>query len=425
MGLAAFSASLHAAPRWKPLSFKGIETRNTARNLIFVFLDGGPSHVDTFDLKTASYTPSSLGATTLANGLKWPSGIMPELAQLSDKFAILRSVTAIEAVHERATYHMLTSHRQNAAAMVDVPHFSSVLSYFESSRKPTDSLPSSIWIGPNPAKNGLFSTDHLGLQLSQNGQVRNLTHRQDGLDERLSLVDQLRVAGNGGSDVRQDHYRFQDQARDMMADPTLNALIDGEDDNYGGDRRNQGFLGQAEMAVRVLEADRGTRVIQLQSGGWDHHNQIYQVLPNLARDFDRGMAYLLRELDSRPARYQQGSLLDETLVVAVGEFGRTTGRLNNASGRDHYPYVVPALIGGGGVRTNVAIGGTNADGSSIVDPGWSFNRYMTISDLFATIYSALGVDYTTTFQDTPSGRLFELTPAETAGSVNEIDSLFA
>lgn len=135
MGLAAFSASLHAAPRWKPLSFKGIETRNTARNLIFVFLDGGPSHVDTFDLKTASYTPSSLGATTLANGLKWPSGIMPELAQLSDKFAILRSVTAIEAVHERATYHMLTSHRQNAAAMVDVPHFSSVLSYFLSLRE--------------------------------------------------------------------------------------------------------------------------------------------------------------------------------------------------------------------------------------------------------------------------------------------------
>lgn len=404
----------------------GIETRNTARNLIFLFLDGGPSHVDTFDMKTGSYTPSSLGAGRLGNGWMWPSSIMPELATMTDQFTLLRSITAVEQVHERATYHMLTSHRQNAAAMVDVPHFSSVLSYFfEADRQPSDSLPTAIWIGPNPAKNGLFPIEHLGLQLSQNGRVNNLVHEHRGLDDRLAFMDRLQAAGHPNQDARADMVEFQIQARAMMADPTLNSLIQAGDDTGGG-YRGGNLMGQAEMAVRVLEADRGTRVIQLQSGGWDHHNQIYNQLPQLARSLDAALAYLIRELGARPARARtSGSMLDETLIVAVGEFGRTTGRLNNASGRDHFPYVVPALIAGGGTVTNVAIGSTSSDGSTIVDPGWSHNRYMTISDLYASIYSALGVDYSTKFQDTPSGRLFELTPSEAFGEVNEIDTLFA
>ncbi len=405
-----------------------IETLNSARNLVFVFLDGGPSHIDTFDMKQTINTPSFMDAQNLANGLMWPTGIMPELATMSDKYTLLRSISAIEAVHERATYHMLTSHRQNAARIADVPHFSSVLSYFfDAARQATDSLPTSIWIGPNPGKNGLFPIEYLGLQLSQNGQVRNLTHQQDGLDARLQLMDQMRLAQGPVTDKRDYLIQFQDQARSMMSDPILNSLIqaEGDQDPYGDDRAG-GFMSQVDMAIRVLDADRGTRVFQLQLGGWDHHDQIYNSLPSLAGAFDAGMAHLLRELDSLPAKHRpEGTLLDETLVVAVGEFGRTTGRLNNSQGRDHYPYVVPALVAGGGVIGNRAIGSTTSDGSSIVDPGWSLNRYMTISDLFATIYSALGVDYTTTFQDTPSGRTFELTPAESFGEVDEIGTLFA
>jgi len=169
----------------------------------------------------------------------------------------------------------------------------------------------------------------------------------------------------------------------------------------------------------------------LSLSGWDHHIGIYNEndpigLPSLCRALDEGLSYLLDELAAAPAVTPANtSLLDDTLVVVMGEFGRTTGPLNTSAGRDHYPFVVPALFAGGGTAAGRIIGQSSEDGSAIVDPGWSRNRYMAVNDVLATIYSAMGVDWTERFEDTPSGRVFEIIDPNISGPAYAIDTLFS
>ena len=402
----------------------------TARNLVFVLLEGAPSHVDTFDLKLDVDTPDFLGAQEMG-GWIWPAGIMPMLAERADRFALVRSISAVEAVHERALYHLLTAHRLNAALIEEIPEMTGVLSHqLAGARGETDSLPTVMRVGSIGPGAGFFGVEHQGLILDEAGTVANLTHDFDGAERRMQLLDALIAETQGRfSDARADHLTNLTRAREMMRDDQLASLLGVSEEPYDGDGPTAVFQRQCETVVRVLEADKGTRVFQMVLSGWDHHDAIYDqnapyALPGLARALDGGLAYLIDALSARPAAGGTGTLLDETLIVAVGEFGRTVGRLNTSAGRDHYPYAMPALFAGGGVRGGRVVGATGADGSFISDPGWSHNRYMTINDLSATIYSALGVDWTSRFEDTPSGRVYEVIDTSQTGPVYPIDGLF-
>lgn len=412
-----------------PRTKDGVETLGTARNLIYILLEGGPSHVDTFDLKPGSYTPSFIGPENIG-GLAWPTGTMPKLAQMTDRFSIVRSISADEAVHSRAVYHLLTAHRQNVALMSDVPHFASMLSFkLEPQRQPGQSLPNVMMIGVNPAKNGFLPMSHLGLELSPEGGVANLEHEFYGEERRFELLSQLWDASSGIKDTRADNIQFQKQARVMMLDPDLKSLLSvGEQEET--DDPVVLFKRQCETAVRVIAANKGTRVFQLQLEGWDHHIAIYTPndfygLQRLSMAFDEGFSYLIESLSAQPAHGgEPGTLLDQTLIVAVGEFGRTTGALNSSGGRDHFPNVVPAVMAGGGVKPGRVIGATSSMGNVITDPGWQRTRYMGINDLAATIYSAMGIDWTERFSETPSGRTFEIVDTSQSGPANPIDQLF-
>jgi hypothetical protein len=308
----------------------------------------------------------------------------------------------------------------------DIPHYASALSYaLQGSRRPSDSLPTVMKIGA-VAGSGLFSVEHEGLTLDADGRVANLNHVFGGAEERMALLDGLRAAQGQPTTGRVDFLRFQDQARRMMVDTELQSLLQGstneEDDTPY-------FQRQCETALRVLEADKGTRVFHMVLSGWDHHEQIYQEngeFHQLSGIFDRGLAFLLDGLAMAPAAQTPGgSLLDETLIVAVGEFGRTVGSPNTSGGRDHYPYVVPALVAGGGTAPGRIIGSTSVDGGGVLDPGWSQPRLITINDLVATIYSAMGVDWTQRILDTPSGRAFEFVDSSQIGTLYPIDDLFS
>ena len=145
----------------------------------------------------------------------------------------------------------------------------------------------------------------------------------------------------------------------------------------------------------------------------------------MSRAFDSGFSYLIDALSALPgAGGPNKTLLDETLIVAMGEFGRTTGRVNTSGGRDHFPVVVPAIFSGGGIKPGRVVGRTNNSGSLISDPGWSRNRFMGINDFLATIYSALGIDWTERFLDTPSGRVFEIVDTSVTGPAYAVDELF-
>src|SRR5205823_3304411 len=145
--------------------------------------------------------------------------------------------------------------------------------------------------------------------------------------------------------------------------------------------------------------------IQITFGSWDHHTNIYapgsQLTP-MAKQFDGGLGMLLADLKS-------DGLLDQTLIVAQGEFGRTVGPLNSNGGRDHF-LQQSALFAGAGIRGGRALGATDKIGSDTVDSGWYRDRYIRPEDIEATIYSAMGIDWTTVRYDDPLKRGFEYVP---------------
>ena len=177
-----------------------------------------------------------------------------------------------------------------------------------------------------------------------------------------------------------------------------------------------------------VAADQGTRFIQITHGGWDHHQGIYDrnevngraVGSNLYAScgaFDPGFSTLISDLEA-------GGLLDETLVVVSGEFGRTTGPLtNDRSGRDHYQQMFYVFAGGGVVGGKI-IGETDATGSFTVDPGWSRFRNVRPEDVDATMFSALGINWTTRLDDDPLGRGFYYIPEAENDIYAPIDELW-
>jgi uncharacterized protein (DUF1501 family) len=179
------------------------------------------------------------------------------------------------------------------------------------------------------------------------------------------------------------------------------------------------------VARNLVKANLGTRFVQVNLGGWDNHTNIYARPGGIygpATQLDRGLANLLIDLAAAPGA-QRGSLLDETLIVAMGEFGRTVGPLTNGQGRDHY-FQHFALFAGGGVQGGRVVGSTTDTGGAVKEPGWSQNRTIANEDLAATVYSALGIDYTTTRHDDPLGRGFDYVPFASEGYWYPVLELF-
>jgi uncharacterized protein (DUF1501 family) len=143
-------------------------------------------------------------------------------------------------------------------------------------------------------------------------------------------------------------------------------------------------------------------------GGWDNHSNIYTTAFNAtnansqARQLDAGLGALMADL-------KRDGLFDETLIVVMGEFGRTVGPLNGQAGRDHF-LTQSVLMAGAGIRGGRAIGSTDAEGRNVAEPGWSANREIRAEDIEATIYEALGIDWQKTYYDDPLGRGFSLVP---------------
>ena len=163
----------------------------------------------------------------------------------------------------------------------------------------------------------------------------------------------------------------------------------------------------------------GTRFIQITLGGWDQHTNIYAPNANVqstTRTLDNGLAPLIADL-------KQDGLLDETLIVVMGEFGRTVGALNEQNGRDHHPQQA-VLFAGAGIRGRNAIGETNPTGAFVTEPGWTMTREVRAEDIGATIYSALGIDWTKIRKDYPLGRGFEYIPGAENGEYVPIKDLW-
>ncbi len=406
-----------------------------ARNCIFIHMQGAPSHSDTFDLKVGAWTPADFTPETI-NGILFPKGLMPNLATHLDKIAIVRSLRAPALVHSLQQVWTQISRNPSAALGKIAPNVGSVTAIeFESKRQPNQTLPGFVSFnggmvvgsGYLNARFTPFSVAAVPTGLSNlinfDGQV-NFERRYQILQE---LESGLRPNSPLGDSVI-DMDGFYQQSRSMMYNPQIDSVFKfttDEQNRYG----NTGFGNSCITARNLVKANLGTRFIQINIGGWDNHTNIY-VRPNglygPATQFDRGLGALLTDLASTPG--VNGSLLDETLVVAMGEFGRTvrTGNqigLNTGLGRDHY-FNHFAVFAGAGVTGGRVIGSTDDVGGAVRDPGWSQNRPVANEDIAATIYSALGIDYTKKRYDDPFGRGFEYVPFASEGVWYPILELF-
>jgi hypothetical protein len=385
---------------------------NTAQNVIFILLAGAPSHTDTFDLKmVGGVTPASFAPDTV-NGILWPTGLLPNLAQHLSDFAIVRSMQSHALVHSLAqTWSQIG--RNPAAALGNIaPNIGSIVAIEkDGQRRPGQVFPAflglnspgGVGVGYLPAVYAPFkvtpSAGGIAYTTNPDGQARfntrfNLMH---------SLDNALRVDSPNGQPM-EDYNDFYAAANGMMYNPVVSqafGFTTQDSARYGSTGTGNACL----VAYQVLKANQGTRFIQITSNdGWDMHQNIYAAanLPAKGKILDTALAALMSDLKAN-------ALFDKTLIVMVGEFGRTVGPLTAAAGRDHWPQQF-AFFAGGGIKGGTVVGETNATGATTAVYGWSQNRFVYPEDIEATIYSALGIDWTSVRHDDPLGRGFEYVP---------------
>lgn len=391
-----------------------VATVGKAKNVIVILMAGAPSAVDTFDFKMYDgVTPSDFNPSKV-NGIDWPVGLLPKLATHLPELAIVRSMRAWAAAHQ-LSQHWVQIGRNPAAALGDIaPNIGSIVAIEkEAERTPGQVLPSFIGLNADAAiGSGYLSAQYDPMRLAPSatgipnttnpdGQSRfnnksQLLHKLDG-----PLRDQ---APNGHS--FSDWGAFAGSAESLMYNPDVQRAFNYTTDEstvYG----NTSFGNACLLAQKILGANLGTRFIQIIVGGWDMHQNIYGSggkggLYTLGRTFDDGVSAMLADLKTT-------GQLDQTLVVFLGEFGRTTGKLTAAAGRDHYLQQFCGFAGAGVVGGR-AIGSTDATGNATVDAGWSRQRDVKPEDVEATIYSAMGINWTNVRYDDPFGRGFEYVP---------------
>jgi hypothetical protein len=388
--------------------------KGTAKNVIFIFLNGAPSHTDTFDLKMVpGITPTTFNPETI-NGMLFPTGIMPKLAQnlSNNDFTVIRSMRSHALVHTLAqTWTQIGRNPADALGRI-APNIGSIVAIEkDKERRAGQIFPAFLALNSNNAvSSGYLPATYSPFKVTAaTGGIANTTH-PDGqaiFTNRTNLLhaldDNLRIDSPHGV-AMEDYEDFYKAAQGLMYNPVVNnafAFTAAESATFGTTALGNACL----VAAKVLRADQGTRFIQITSNdGWDMHTNIYAAgtLPTRARTLDNAVSALLNDLKAN-------SLLSQTLIVMCGEFGRTVGPLSAAGGRDHFAQQF-AFIAGGGTRGGRAIGSTNAQGSAAAEFGWSQDRYVWAEDLEATIYSALGIDWTTIRRDDPLGRGFEYVP---------------
>jgi hypothetical protein len=396
----------------------------TAKNVIFVLMTGAPSHVDTFDLKEGPWTPSFMAPTSYGD-LRFPQGLMPNLANTINDLAFVRSIRAHATAHSLAQTWVQIGRNPIQGLNRIAPHIGSVVALELGPASPNQTLPAFISLNATsgPGAGFLPPQDEPFYANPNGGGLSDTTHPdgQAALDRRLGLTLQLDtelIASEPLGPVTAELNQFRDKARRMMYNPAIGSVFN-FDQNTRAAYGNSSFGNACVCARNLLRLNIGARFIQISFGSWDHHGNIYAPNANLqllSRQFDAGLGALIQDLKN------DGSF-DSTLIAAFGEFGRTVGPLNQNNGRDHHLQQA-ALFAGAGIRGGRAIGQTSALGDSIADPGFSAGRNIWPEDIEATIYSALGIDWTKVIHGDNLGRGFEYVPQQDAVQYQPVTELW-
>ena len=358
-----------------------------AKRVIFLELQGGLSHIDSFDPKTGdSKGPGAAIATKAGYQL---TEYLPETAKIADKITVIRSMTAKVGVHANAQYLMRTGYEKRGT-IVHPMLGAWAQNYLGKSHK---TLPSTVCVNrPANHGNGYFPAAFSPLPIldPDQGLVNSASPvSSDVQTKRIGLLEQLDATfGKKMADENVKAYGdFYDTTLELMKSSDLKAFdIAAEPaamrDKYGRNKFGQGCL----LARRLIE--NGVRFVEVSSGGWDMHKQLADSMEDRGGEFDRTFAALVSDLDAR-------GLLDSTLVAVTTEFGRKPSF--DGGGRGHHPLSFSTVLAGGGVKRGYVHGASDATGYEPAD------KPMTVGSFHATIGWAAGLPLEQEIM-TPSGR---------------------
>ncbi len=401
-----------------------VTPRGNARNVLFYEINGAISHLESWDFKENAGTPDDLEVAQVRPGLHLSAKLFPSFTEHIDRFAILRTLLSHEEVHFRGQTYVQTGRPLNLAFASEIPAIGSVVAMeLESRRRPTDTFPTYMSFNLEKAFPGALSTGFLDPRFSVVDVNPEIAGQGTSLDEsavrlveeRWRLLKRLRQAQrarHGMFERKMAGYEdFYDAAHHLISDDRWTKafqLTDEDRQRYGDSDVSTSCI----LARNALSADAGTRYVHVCHPGWDHHKYIWDHSAKtnhyqLCAEFDRAFSALMEDLSTTPSPTSPDrTVLDETLVIAMSEFGRTPGALNNLAGRDHYNQVFPALFAGAGVQPGLILGETDKDGAQCVRTGWHRKEQPRIENVVTTIYSALGIDWSKKVHDTPSRRTY-------------------
>jgi hypothetical protein len=373
-----------------------------AKSIIMVYLGGGLSHHDTFDMKPDAAEEirgkyGSIGTTVL--GLRIGE-LLPKMAKTMDKLTLVRSGSHNNDHHETATNWVLSGRFGSPFGVY--PAIGAVVSHelgFRGALPPYVAIPknpSFTWeLGKSAFLGGRYESFATGDPNAKDFRVRDVAPVEE-LNERrverrqslMQAVDALaREVHNNDQIATYDEFRKR--AANMILSPAVqSAFAIGKEPDSVRERFGRNTFGQSCLLARRL-IEGGVRFITINYGGWDHHAKIFPNLDKKLPEFDAGFSALIDDMDDR-------GLLDETLVVCMGEFGRTP-KINKDAGRDHWGPAASLLFAGAGVRRGCVIGATDREGAKVTE------RPIAPADVAFTMLDAVGINP----QDqlvTPDGR---------------------
>jgi hypothetical protein len=397
--LSAAGVFAPALSGWLPVmaDAAGKSGKCRAKSCILLWMDGGPSHKDTFDIK-----PESKGAgefkpiKTSVPGIEI-SEHLPKIAAMMHTGMIVRSMTTPEGAHPRAKYYMHTGYREGQGG-VTYPSIGSIAS--KELGMAAGAMPNYVAINSRSYGSGFLGPKHQPLLITDAGRgVQDLKALVAGgqFEKRVGLLETMEQAFhrdyqaeaiNGHKTTYERAVKLMQskeaKAFDPSAEPAMNRS------KYGTGRFADGVV----MARRLVEV--GVPFIEVSLGGWDTHQDNFRRVKSLSSQIDAPMAALLTDL-------REKGLLDSTLVVWMGEFGRTPNINTRGAGpgRDHFPRAWSLAMWGGGIRGGTVIGKTDKEGASVAE------RPTTAQDFLATICDLMGIDYTKK-NETANGRPIQI-----------------
>ncbi|WP_439625048.1 DUF1501 domain-containing protein [Gemmata sp.] len=408
-GLSAFGLGLPQYLKAMSDAKTAAAPRAKAKRCILMWMQGGPSHIDTFDPKPDAPAEVRGDFGTVATALP---GVrfcdpLPMLAKQADKLAIIRGHDPKNGSHGVADHLMMTGHKFNAA--LPFPCFGSVVAKergYEQGMLPFVQLGKSIDRRFNGGIAGFLGDEFNPFEVPDDPsspafKVRDLSLTGDAERVRLErrytmLADLENYQRAEESSVEKARDEFYEKAHGIITGPAAKRAFDlGQESDKVRDRYGRNSLGQGCLLARRL-VESGVQFVTVTDGGWDTHTNNFRSLKDrLLPRVDRGLSALVEDLGTR-------GLLDDTLVVWFGDFGRTP-KVNPTAGRDHWSTAGVAVMAGGGLKVGQVVGATNALAEYVTD------NPVGPQDIAATIYHTLGVPLHTWYK-AQDGRPIELCP---------------